>query len=311
MKVLMIVVLFFAGAVSVAAQERAFGSARSAVPRDAAGITSARELYASARYDEALTVLDRLLAAPVADASEVKLIEQYRSFCLLALGRTEEAQSAIAAVVTADPFYLPGEDEVAPRVRSMFADVRGRLLPELATTRYALAKQSYDRKMHAEAAQRFKQLLALLEDPQMEGRLGDLRVLAKGFFDLATAAAAPPPEPSPAPEPEPPAAEPAPVVTPAPRIYGSEDKDVIAPVIVRQELPAVPPSIVGMARSQGLLEVVIDQQGRVIGMTLRSGVHPLYDTILLNAVREWKYRPAKLKGVPVQFRKLIQFNVRR
>ena len=57
-----------------------------------------------------------------ADASNAvadrKSIEQYRSLCLLALGRGTEAESAIAAVVTADPSYLPGEAEASPRVRA-------------------------------------------------------------------------------------------------------------------------------------------------------------------------------------------------
>ena len=52
-------------------------------------------------------------------------------------GAAREAESAIAAVVTADPSYLPGEAEASPRVRAAFSDVRRRLLPEIASARYA------------------------------------------------------------------------------------------------------------------------------------------------------------------------------
>src|SRR4249919_1440330 len=76
--------------------------------RDVVG--PARDLYASARYDEALAVLNDLRPADAGIAvADRKSIEQYRSLCLLALGRGTEAEGAIAAVVTADPSYLPNE----------------------------------------------------------------------------------------------------------------------------------------------------------------------------------------------------------
>src|SRR4030095_8712674 len=88
--------------------------------RDVVG--PARDLYASARYDEALAVLNDLRPADATSAvSDRKSIEQYRSLCLLALGRVTEAESAIAAVVNADPSYLPGEAEASPRVRAAFS----------------------------------------------------------------------------------------------------------------------------------------------------------------------------------------------
>jgi tetratricopeptide (TPR) repeat protein len=154
---------------------------------------AARDLYTSARYDEALLVLNDL-HAPDAAAPDRKSIEQYRSLCLLALGRASEAESAITAVITADPTYLPKEDEASPRVRAAFSDVRKRILPQIATERYADAKALFDKKMFAVAAQQFKNVIRLIDDPDMGGREADLRTLASGFLDLAVAATAPPPE---------------------------------------------------------------------------------------------------------------------
>ena len=78
-------------------------------------------------------MLNDLRPAEAGGASaDRKSIEQYRSLCLLALGRGSEAESAIAAVVTADPAYLPGDAEASPRVRAAFSDVRRRLLPDIA-----------------------------------------------------------------------------------------------------------------------------------------------------------------------------------
>ena len=58
-------------------------------------LNTAKDLYASARYDEALSVLNGLR---IGDSADRRAVEQYRSLCLLALGRASEAESAIAAV---------------------------------------------------------------------------------------------------------------------------------------------------------------------------------------------------------------------
>lgn len=269
-------------------------------------LTAARDLYASARYDEALAVLNGLPADnAVADR---KSVEQYRSLCLLALGRGTEAESAIAAVVTADPLFMPGDADASPRVRAAFSDVRQRLLPQIAATRYTASKAAFDRKEYASAQAQFKDLIALLEDPQMNGKLADLKTLAKGFLDLATAAAAPPPEPK---RPDPPAASPAPAPAPpkSDKIWSADDAGVVLPVALRQEVPRVPVNVATQARDRGLLELIIDEQGRVTSITIRLSVHPVYDPLLMSAARDWRYRPATVNGVPVKFRKVIQITV--
>jgi TonB family protein len=273
-------------------------------------IGAARDLYASARYDEALAVLNDLRPAENAAApSDRKSIEQYRSLCLLALGRGSEAESAIAAVVTADPSYQPNETEASPRVRGAFSDVRRRLLPDIVSARYAAAKGEFDRKSYTDAMQHFRQVIGLLDDPDMGGKLADLRTLASGFLDLSVAASAPPPPPVKAEV----AAPPTPVVPqPDPnRIYTMVDKDVTSPVIIRQEMPRLTPAMKSQARDTGVVEIVIDELGRVSFVAMRQSVHPVYDSTLLAAVREWKYQPATIGGKPVKYRKLIQINVSR
>jgi hypothetical protein len=309
MKSLVIAALLMLAVTRLDAQAPAFAPGPVSAGR-ADSIAAARELYASARYDEALAVLNGLSSSDSTRPAERKVIEQYRSLCLLALGRGEEAEAAIAAVIRVDPFYQPSEAEASPRVRSTFSDVRERLLPDLVASRYADAKQAYDRKQFAEAAGRFRELLRLLEDPQMNGRLPDLRTLTAGFVELAAAAAAPPAPP----KPEEPASAPAVPTAPAgaePRIYTAEEPGIVPPVIIRQDVPTVPSAISGMTRTTGVLDLVIDEKGRVISLNLRARLHPLYDTALVNAAREWKYRPAKLNGVPVRFRKIIQISVKR
>jgi hypothetical protein len=281
----------------------AVAAAPAAAQSDSSPLAAARDLYASARYDEALAVLNGMRPS---ESTDRKSVEQYRSLCLLALGRGTEAEGAIAAVVTEDPLYQPSEADASPRVRAAFTEVRQRLLPELVSSRYGEAKASFDRKDFALAEQQFKHVLSLLEDPQMAGRLTDLRVLVAGFLDLSARAAAPPPEPKPA---TPPPA-PTPANRPMPgRIYVAEDEGVTVAVPVRQEVPRVPTTVTAQARDRGLLEVIIDEHGKVVSVMVRMSVHPIYDTLLVAAARDWKYLPATFSGQPVKFRKMVQVTV--
>jgi hypothetical protein len=271
-------------------------------------LSSARELYASARYDEALVALDTLRIGENVSVrpADVRALEQYRSLCLLALGRESEAEAAIANVVAVDPFYQPGEAEAAPRVRAAFQDVRRRMLPDIAAERYGIAKATFDRKEFEAAAEQFRQVIGLLEDPDMQGRHADLRTLASGFLDLSLAASKPA-------EPEPPAAPvaPAPAVVAPPAIYSGEEPGVVAPGTIRQDVPRIPSHVVQMARESGIIEVIIDERGRVEAAAIRLSVHPVYDAMLLAAAEDWRYRPATVAGEPVKYRKRIQVSVAR
>ena len=64
-------------------------------------LATARDLYASAAYEDALAVLNRLRTS--SSSEDGRSIEQYRAFCLLALGRSDEAERAIEAVVVSQP----------------------------------------------------------------------------------------------------------------------------------------------------------------------------------------------------------------
>jgi periplasmic protein TonB len=101
----------------------------------------------------------------------------------------------------------------------------------------------------------------------------------------------------------------APALPREPRVWTADEPGVVPPVIIRQEVPRVPSTISAQARERGLLEVVIDEQGRVVNLSLRLPIHPMYDPQLLAAAREWRYKPATVDGTPVKFRKMIQVTV--
>ena len=165
-------------------------------------IAVARDLYTAANYDDALLLLSRL-DSPTSNPSDRTAINQYRAFCLLALGRAVEAERAIEAVVSADPLYHPAEADASPRLRSAFASVRQRILPAVVQQDYMRAKAAFDRQDFAAAAAEFDRVLQVLGDPDLgtaatRPPLSDLRTLASGFRDLSVRAVEPAPAPKPA-----------------------------------------------------------------------------------------------------------------
>ena len=275
-------------------------------------LAAARELYASASYDDALTVLNKLRSSDH-PASQARAIEQYRAFCLLALGRAADAQQAIEAVVAAEPSYQPTEGDVSPRIRTAFADVRRRMLPAIIQQKYAQAKAAYDKKAFAIAADGFSQVLVALTDPAVASDankppLSDLRTLAVGFEELAAKAAAPPPPPPPPPAPVVAAAPPPPPAPVVFRVYSGEDRDVTPPVIINQALPAFQGTVI--APRTGLLEVLISEAGEIESAVMTQSVTSAYDRLALNAAKMWRFKPAMVNGVPVKYRKTVQINVK-
>jgi hypothetical protein len=287
------------------------------IPTHAAdSLAAARDLYAAAEYEDALALLNTLQPGDHAP-EERRTIEQYRAYCLLALGRSVDAEQAIAAVVTATPLYKPSGSDASPRVRSAFSDVRRRMLPSIIQEKYAAAKVAFDRKNFPVAATVFTEVVEAMSDPDVadvvkQPPLADLRVLAIGFRDLSVSAAAPPPVPV---RDTPPPA-PAMLVSPAPaaavaslRIYATTDVQVVPPTALKQALPPFPAQLT--AASRGVLELVIDENGAVESATMRESVNPRYDPQLVSAARSWQYKPAMLDGRPVKYRKMVQVDVKR
>jgi hypothetical protein len=273
-------------------------------------IAVARDLYTAANYDDALVLLSRL-DSPGSNPSDRLAINQYRAFCLLALGRAVEAERAIEAVVSTDPLYHPAETDASPRLRTAFASVRQRILPAVVQQDYARAKAAFDRQDFAVAAMEFDRVLAVLGDPDMgtaanRPPLSDLRTLATGFRDLS-ARALPPAPAQPATE-LPPAMASAPTVAAVKSIYNGADPGVVPPVVVRQVLPPFQREM--FPARDGVLELLINEVGQVEAAAMRLSMNPRYDTQVLSAVKTWRYQPATVEGVPVKFRKIINISLK-
>ena len=295
-------------------------------------LSNARDLYATAAYDEALAILD-LLKSAEPSVQDRREIEQYRALCLLALKRQSEAERAIEALVAVDPFYRPGEGDAAPWVRASFASVRRRLLAVTAQRHYVEAKALFDKKEYGKAAAQFNRVLAMLEDPDVgpvedNTTLADLRTLAQGFLELCQnaltkeaaterpsegaapqAPAAPPPAPTVQPAAQgvpPPSADTSTTASPL-RIYSVADADVVPPTTLFQRLPPWPagfPRFVVAPR--GVLEIVIDESGLVESVVMVESLHPKYDSVLIEAARTWRYMAATRDGRAVKYRRRVE-----
>jgi TonB family protein len=301
-------------------------------------LASARALYTSAEYESALATLNQMRANGLV-TEDVPTVEQYRALCLLALGRSSEAEAAMAAAVAAVPSFSPSGSDVSPRVKSTFAEVRRRVLPTIVQQKYSEAKSAFDRRDFVTAGDGFTEVLRVLDDPDLatiasQPPLADMRTLARGFKDLSANAALTISAPSSAPAPLRAAVAPAPAVATAappatapasstrapaptlstlapaaaaPRIYTVADAQVVAPTIVRQVLPPFPRK--PMFAAQGVVEVVINETGTVESSVIRASIDPTYDRIALEASQNWRYKPATREGVPVKFRKLVQVKI--
>jgi hypothetical protein len=291
-------------------------------------LAHAKDLYASAAYDEALAALDRLEGTAPADA---RSIAEYRVFCLLALDRRDEARVRIDAMLHDNPQYVPSPDQVSPRIQSAIREVRRQSLPKIVLERYTAAKAAFERK-DPQATQQFDGVLALLDDPDVQGAaaLNDLRTVVTAFRDLTKAIAAPPELPAPRPLPAVPVGTVAdtapakqtveqPVTSGASSasaanilvIYTAADEDVVPPVALTHAVPPWIPSRADAAQDfHGTLELLIDEQGKVVSASVRASIHPIYNNVLVRAARGWTFTPARKQGVPVRYLKVVEIHLK-
>lgn len=275
-------------------------------------LAKARELYASANYDEALAMLNTL-GAP-ADETDAAAVSMYRVLCLVAVGRTGEVDSAIDRLVSQHPLYRPASDELSPRMQKAVSSARVRLLPNLVQRRYEESKSAYDRGDFAASRVGFRWVLTALADPDIssltaQSPLSDIKTLSAGFVDLSEKALVPPSAPPLVPAPTavaiaPPPAKP---TRDLKRVFSVEDTDVVAPIMTKQAMPRFPGLLTQAA--SGVLELIIDTTGAVESVRLLETVHRNYDPVLVSAAKKWQYQPAQLDGTPVRYMKRIQISL--
>jgi TonB family protein len=266
-----------------------------------AELATARTLYASASYEEALERLSR------AAQSEGLLdeVDTYRALCLLALGRTSESERALEQILLRNPGYTLDDDEVSPRLVMVFQAVRARVLPTAARNLYAAARASYDDRKYEVAAAQLQELLVLISPanvPESAVGLAELRMLSEGFLKLSESMMGPA-EPASASGAEASGSS----AGPKAPVYSVLNRDVIAPVEISRPVPKwEAPRGTPKGLYQGLVEVVINEKGRIDSAVIRKSVSPSYDADLVHATGEWRFQPATKEGVPVKYRRFYE-----
>ncbi len=280
-------------------------------------LSAARDLYASASYEEALAELTRAAGDAVTPA-EARDMNVYRAFCLVALSRGAEAETIAESLVREDPlFTLDRYRDASPRIASMFASVRTRVLPEVIWEEYRTARTIPATKA-PDANSRLSHVRQLLDEAQKIGAwdrtLAELQLLVDGFLELSREA-----EPAIASAPlektaaldEPLAAD-AVSLPAAPIVARAGDAGVVPPIVVFQAVPQPPAALFDLMKllhRTGTIDLVIDERGAVEDVTVRQSVNAAYDALLVAAARTWRYQPARRDGVPVRFVKTVAVNV--
>ncbi len=95
------------------------------------------------------------------------------------------------------------------------------------------------------------------------------------------------------------APEPKPFASWRPQIYGPDDSQVTPPAVIDQTLPAwVAPAGFARRTFQGLLAVVVGEDGLVASAEMVAPTFPAYDALLLSTAKRWRYEPADGTAAP-------------
>jgi TonB family protein len=255
-------------------------------------LQSVKELYASAAYEDALSAVGKIDGggAPTLEA------EQYRVFCLVALGRMDEAAQAVEEVLNINPEYRPDAAQASPRIQSLFSEVRHRVGPALVKRMYQQGRTAMERKDRDAAISQFEAMLRIANDPDVrtDANVSELKELGSGFLELSKAL---PAKPKPA--------EPAPATAAVAR-----PSVIVPPTAIQQKLPPwVPDPVSRATQFKGAVRVQISAQGKVTSAEIVKSVHPAYDQALLRAARGWVYEPAKKDGIAIPSEKTVEVAV--
>jgi len=153
-------------------------------------LRTARDLYASAAYEEALAELARVESSPETPAT-MRDKDAYRVFCLVALGRAVEAQERAESLVRSNPLLSVDQfPDASPRIATIFTAVQRRVLPPLVKEAYRTAR-ARALENASDARSRLMDVRSLLAMAERVGAfdetLADIRMLVDGFLELASA----------------------------------------------------------------------------------------------------------------------------
>jgi hypothetical protein len=200
-------------------------------------------------------------------------------------GRPQPDEAARPATKSAAATYEIAAPPISERARARPVVVQRsslREVPQKAQREYRRARELFDQKDYAKAADGFQEVIKLLDDGELSPPVAELRSLASDYSVLSRATLS--------------------AITGGP-VYRSGDEGVTEAVAVRQYLPEPPPKT--PPGRLGVLFLVIDGQGVVESVRLESPANRYHDRFWLSAAKTWHFKPALKDGQPVKFLKRI------
>jgi TonB family protein len=273
----------------------------------ATSFDEAKRLYEAAAFENALQVLGEL-DSEVGGSEDVL---EYKALCLLALGRSDEAQAVADALVTRLPIFVPLGEEVSPRFMMLLNDSRRRLLPDITKRLFTAGREQFRATDKIAARESFEMVIHLTDDSTWKdsSEAEDLRMLASGFLDLVNAPtksadATPSLDAAPVPP-----LSPASIAAP---MTARQKTELQPPLPIQQVFPKWRPAdaVTAQRRFVGAVRIRIGQDGHVMSATIEVATDPDYDKQLLEAAKSWRYVPGRRNGEPIEMEKLVTFALR-
>ena len=74
---------------------------------------------------------------------------------------------------------------------------------------------------------------------------------------------------------------------------------VVPPSVISRKDPVIPKDV--EVHGMVVLDVVLSRSGQIVDASVRRSFTPEFDKACIDAVRQWRFRPATQKGIPVSF----------
>ena len=247
----------------------------------AADVERGIEFYWAGQYRETVDLLAPLCTAESREDVSIDCFK-YLAFSHVALGEADMAQQAFSRLLAQDAEYRLDESLVSPKILEQFHVSRRQLVEKL----FEKGKTAYFDKNYETATELLARVLRL--DPE--------QVLAKEYSQLASEQAAlvereasltmavsdPPPPPLT-------------IEEPADRVYHVTSR-MTPPVLISKVQPDYPSSERRAGREGTVIvTAVVGEDGAVREPKVIRSVSPGLDAAAVQAVIQWRYRPARLE----------------
>jgi TonB family protein len=247
-------------------------------------------LYWSGQYQETIATLSPHRLGELRRDERVECLK-YLAFSHVAVGEEDAARDVFVELLEADPAIQLDLSQLSPKILRQFERARDELVQAL----FEDGKSSYASKDYEQTLDIMDRALLLDSGFVLAREYRELAAEQLSLLEKVAALEAP----VAAPVESPPAAE-------DDRVYHLTS-EIQPPVLVSQVNPTYP-AAARRARREGIAVVaaVVGADGSVRAAKIVRSVGPDIDRAALEAIRQWRYRPASHEGRPVAVHTVIQ-----